>query len=138
MLPPALVNPTRNERPPGSPQARDRWSNNLWGSGFNVTAELHLAAAGAAEDPEQNLTAGATNETGGSNWDPSGDPSSATFLTNGSGMALVAYVPREAGTSLLYGARRKKKSLARRLLLLSHCTRGAYDVRVHKRRRIVL
>eukprot|EP00903_Cladosiphon_okamuranus_P013586 g12653.t2 len=81
-------------------QARDRWNNNLWGSDFNVTAELYLAEGGL----DQNLTAAARIETGGSNWDPypSGEPWSATFLTNGSGMALVAYVPREAGTSLLY------------------------------------
>eukprot|EP00752_Nemacystus_decipiens_P001537 g1506.t1 len=91
-------------------QARDRWSNNLWGSGFNVTAELHLAGgdaevetAEAVGDLEQDPTGErSSNETVGSNWDPSGEPSSVTFLTNGSGMALVAYVPREVGTSLLY------------------------------------
>lgn len=105
---PAPANPTPcPHKPHFSSQARDRWSNNLWESGFNVTAELYLAEGGL----DQNLTAAARNETGGSNWDPypSGEPWSATFLTNGSGMALVAYVPKEAGTSLLYGERTKNK-----------------------------
>lgn len=76
-----------------------------------MTAELYLAGSAAetvavAGGLEQNLTAAARNETGGSNWDSSGEPSSVMFLGDGSGMALVAYVPREAETSLLYGERK--------------------------------
>lgn len=76
------------------------------GSGFNVTAELFLADNAAAETtvPGPNATsAAASNKTDG-NWNSlDGEASSVTLFGNGSGMALVTYVPREAGTSFLYG-----------------------------------
>lgn len=83
-------------------QARDRWSNNIWGADFNVSAELFAtttsidAAISASMGANETLTAVENNET-------PPESSSVTNLGNGSGIALVTYVPREAGTSLLYG-----------------------------------
>lgn len=79
------------------------------GNGFNVTAELFLAdsAAAATTALELNLTA-ASNETDSSNWNSLEEASTVTFFGNGSGMALVTYVPREAGTSFLYGEKIRK------------------------------
>ncbi|CAM9146088.1 unnamed protein product, partial [Ectocarpus sp. 8 AP-2014] len=87
---------------------RDRWGNNLWGSGFNVTAELYLgdSAAAATNQGRNGTEPAASNETS-SNTSSSysgedGEKPLVTFFGNGSGIALVTYVPREAGTSFLY------------------------------------
>lgn len=86
-------------------QARDRWNNNLWGPFFNVTAELFLASDGML-DSTTNTT---TNTTVGSNHTViSVESSSVTFLGNGSGIALVTYIPLEAGVSSLHGEGRVK------------------------------
>ncbi|CAM9996213.1 unnamed protein product, partial [Ectocarpus sp. 12 AP-2014] len=88
-------------------KARDRWGNNLWGSGFNVTAELYIGDSVAAANQGRNGTEpAASNETSSNTWSShsgeDGEKPSATFFGNGSGIALVTYVPREAGTSFLY------------------------------------
>lgn len=74
------------------------------GSGFNVSAELFRADSAAAEATTLglNATTAASNETDG-NWNSLEEASSVTLFGNGSGMALITYVPREAGTSFLYG-----------------------------------
>lgn len=83
-------------------QARDRWSNTLWGADFNVSAELF--AANSSVDAAMNVSSDASETpTAVENDESPLESSSITFLGNGSGIALVTYVPREAGTSLLYG-----------------------------------
>ena len=86
-------------------QARDRWSNNLWGADFNVTAELFLANTGSIDDTSAKNASTDANETFTAieNNETPPESSSVTFLGNGSGIALVTYVPKEAGTSLLDG-----------------------------------
>lgn len=80
-------------------QARDRWGNDLWGPYFNVTAELFLASNEVVLDNSTNQnTTVSLNRTV-----TSVEATSVTFLGNGSGIALVTYVPLEAGPSVLHG-----------------------------------
>ncbi|CAM9570598.1 unnamed protein product, partial [Ectocarpus fasciculatus] len=86
----------------------NRWGNTLWGSGFNVTAELYLGESTAVvasqgrNGTEPTASNETTSNTWSSYWGEDGEEPSVTFFGNGSGIALVTYVPREAGTSFLY------------------------------------
>lgn len=101
---------------PFLPQARDAWGNNLWGSDFNVTAALYVADTSAEEGGfGSHQTTIASNETDNGNWDRVWDgaeeeaaPSVVSLFGNGSGIALVSYFPRDAGTSFLYGEKEEK------------------------------
>lgn len=82
-------------------QARDRWGNDLWTPDFNVSAELYIAVDSTVEDgADENGTAVSTAEN---DTVPVAVASSVTFLNNGSGIALVTYIPAESRPSFLQG-----------------------------------
>ena len=66
-------------------QARDAWGNNPLDLYFNLTADLFPVT-------EDAIIA-----------ERSSDISSVTFFGNGSGIATVVYVPKEAGPNFLRG-----------------------------------
>lgn len=76
------------------------WGNNLWGPHFNVTLEVFLASSITDKGTNTSSNSDLALQHGG---ETSVSPSSVTFLGNGSGVALVTYVPAEAGASFVYG-----------------------------------
>lgn len=93
-------------------QAKDQWGNSLLGPYFNVTTQLYVSTTTATTDSEYSTTDGRMAERGATNFAGTGvidysvpvvESSSVTFLGNGSGIAMVTYVPIKSGPSSLFG-----------------------------------
>lgn len=90
-------------------QAKDRWGNHLRDSSFAVTAELFVGTP-PDTDGEAATDGNGAGPANASSATPSAAVFSVSFLGNGSGIALVTYVPLQAGVHYLHGELRRRST----------------------------